>query len=44
MRVWPWIYAAVALLLHVGARADTLDDIKKRGEMVIGLEAASTVR
>jgi polar amino acid transport system substrate-binding protein len=40
MRVRLWIYAAVALLMQAGARADTLDDIKKRGEMVIGMEAA----
>ena len=36
----PWIFAAAVLLLGTGARADTLDEIKKRGEMVIGTEAA----
>ena len=40
MRVTLWIFAAAALLFNAGARADTLDDIKKRGEMIIGLEAA----
>jgi polar amino acid transport system substrate-binding protein len=35
-----WIFASAVLLLNVGVRADTLDDIKKRGEMVIGMEAA----
>jgi polar amino acid transport system substrate-binding protein len=45
MRVRTWSYAvhaaAVALLLFTAAtRADTLDDIKKRGELVIGMEAA----
>jgi polar amino acid transport system substrate-binding protein len=34
------IAAAVALLFTASVRADTLDDIKKRGEMVIGMEAA----
>lgn len=40
MPVKPWIFAAVALLFSSGVRADTLDEIKKRGEMVIGMEAA----
>ena len=40
MLVKPWIFAAAVLLLNIGARADTLDEIKKRGEMVIGMEAA----
>jgi polar amino acid transport system substrate-binding protein len=39
MLIRPWILAA-ALLFSAGTRADTLDDIKKRGEMVIGMEAA----
>jgi polar amino acid transport system substrate-binding protein len=43
MRITNWIVAccgAMALLFTIAARADTLDDIKKRGEMVIGMEAA----
>jgi polar amino acid transport system substrate-binding protein len=40
MLIRPWIFAAAVLLLNAGVRADTLDDIKKRGEMVIGMEAA----
>src|SRR5580698_4217057 len=40
MLVRLWIFAAVVLLSCTGARADTLDEIKKRGEMVIGMEAA----
>jgi polar amino acid transport system substrate-binding protein len=43
MRMTNWIFAgcaAVALLFTLAARADTLDDIKKRGEMVIGMAAA----
>jgi polar amino acid transport system substrate-binding protein len=40
MRVGTSIAAALIFLFPVWARADTLDDIKKRGEMVIGLEAA----
>ena len=40
MRVGTWIAAALIFLTAVSARADTLDEIKKRGEMVIGLEAA----
>ena len=40
MRVKLWTIAAAALLCAVSARADTLDEIKKRGEMVIGMEAA----
>jgi len=39
-----WLIAACGtLLLHgavASARADTLDDIKKKGEMVVGMEAA----
>jgi polar amino acid transport system substrate-binding protein len=40
MRVRLWIAAVVALLINAGVHADTLEDIKKRGEMVIGMEAA----
>src|SRR3984957_19502115 len=40
MRVGTWIAAAAVLMFTGWARADTLDDIKKRGEMVIGMEAA----
>src|ERR1700727_57315 len=40
MLVKPWIFAAAVLLLGASAWADTLDEIKKRGEMGIGTEAA----
>ena len=40
MRVKPWILIAVALLFNTTSWSDTLDEIKKRGEMVIGMEAA----
>src|ERR1700730_16166340 len=40
MLIRSWIAASVVLLLAGWARADTLDEIKKRGEMVIGMEAA----
>jgi polar amino acid transport system substrate-binding protein len=43
MQIRTWFFAgcaAAALLFSVAAKADTLDDIKKRGEMVIGMEAA----
>jgi polar amino acid transport system substrate-binding protein len=40
MRISPWIFAAAVFLFNAGVRADTLDEIKKRGEMVIGMEAA----
>jgi len=40
MKVGTWIAAALVLLVAGWAHADTLDDIKKRGEMVIGMEAA----
>ena len=34
------ILALAALLGSIAARADTLEDMKKRGEMVVGMEAA----
>ena len=40
MRVRIWIAAALVSLFAGWARADTLDEIRKRGEMVIGMEAA----
>ena len=43
MKFGSWMIAgctAVALFATVSARADTLDDIKKHGEMVVGVEAA----
>jgi ABC-type amino acid transport substrate-binding protein len=40
MLIRSWIAASVVLLFAGWARADTLDEIKKRGEMVIGMEAA----
>jgi polar amino acid transport system substrate-binding protein len=43
MRLPAWMFAgfaAAALFSQNLARADTLDEIKKRGEMVIGMEAA----
>lgn len=43
MRLPTWVLAGLtvaALLFDVSAHADTLADIKKRGEMVIGMEAA----
>jgi polar amino acid transport system substrate-binding protein len=40
MRTATWIAAAMIALIWTVAQADTLDEIKKRGEMVIGLEAA----
>jgi polar amino acid transport system substrate-binding protein len=40
MLIRHWIFAAALVLCNSGVRADTLDDIKKRGEMIIGLEAA----
>jgi polar amino acid transport system substrate-binding protein len=40
MKVGTWIAAALVLLFTGCAWADTLDEIKKRGEMVIGMEAA----
>ena len=39
MRTFPWAFAAF-LLISYGSRADTLDEIKQRGEVVIGMEAA----
>jgi polar amino acid transport system substrate-binding protein len=41
MPIRTWMFAAAALLLFPATtRADTLDEIKKRGEMVIRMEAA----
>jgi polar amino acid transport system substrate-binding protein len=40
MRIGVWLVVSLFLSLIGSAHADTLDDIKKRGEMVIGLEAA----
>ena len=40
MRIGVWLAVSLFLSLTGAVRADTLDDIKKRGEMVIGLEAA----
>ena len=52
MKIHAWLLAACAALMLNGvtarvgagftatARADTLDDIKKKGEMVVGMEAA----
>lgn len=40
MKVGIWIAASLVLLFTGWAWADTLDEIKKRGEMVIGMEAA----
>ena len=39
MKIGTWIAAAIFLVTN-WAYADTLDEIKKRGEMVIGMEAA----
>ena len=40
MRVGTWIAASLLFLFADWAFADTLDEIRKRGEMVIGMEAA----